>query len=160
MANLSRWDPYREMMNFRRLMDRFFEDSLMNEGDWNQPVRWQLPVDVMEKEDEYIVKASLPGINPDDLNITYNNGALTIEAETRDEEEIKEDRYLVRERRFGSFSRTIALPASINANQIEAHYDAGILTLRLPKTEEVKPKRIQVRGGQRVLEGHSRDGNK
>ncbi|HEX2998562.1 MAG TPA: Hsp20/alpha crystallin family protein, partial [Anaerolineales bacterium] len=107
-------------------------------------------------------KASLPGINPEDLNITYNNGVLTIQAESREDKEVKEDRYLVRERRFGSFSRSLSLPATINADAIEASYDAGILTLRLPKTEEVKPRRIQVRGGsgQRVIEGRTGNGVK
>lgn len=156
MANLTRWDPYREMMSFRRFMDRFFEDNMMNEGsEWDQQTRWQVPVDLTENEDSYMIKASLPGISPEDLNITYNNGVLSIQAETRDDKEIKEDRYLVRERRYGTFARSISLPATINADAIEASYDAGILTLRLPKTEEVKPKRIQVRNGQRMIEGNS-----
>lgn len=155
MANMTRWDPFREMLSMRRAMDRIFDQALTSDGEqWEQSYRWELPVDVVEKEDEYLLKASIPGVNPDDLEITYDKGVLTIRAETRAEEE-KEERYLVRERRYGSFVRSLALPVSLNANAIEASYENGILALRLPKTEEVKPKRIAVRGGQPVIEAES-----
>ncbi|HEY3344232.1 MAG TPA: Hsp20/alpha crystallin family protein, partial [Anaerolineaceae bacterium] len=95
-----------------------------------------------------VVKASLPGINPDDLDITYTNNTLTIRGETREEKEESEKRYHIRERRFGTFTRSVYLPTQIDASKIQAEYDAGILTLSLPKTEEVKPKRIPVRAGQ------------
>jgi HSP20 family protein len=158
MAGMTRWDPIREMMTLRRAMDRMFEDPFFNQqGEWEQQVSWNLAVDVAENQDEYLVKASLPGINPDDIEITYNNNILTIRGEIKEEEERKGETYHLRERRFGSFNRTLSLPTPIKPDAIEARYDAGVLTLRVPKTEEVKPKRIEVRSGQRqqAIEGRS-----
>jgi HSP20 family protein len=144
---LTRWDPYREMMSMRRAMDRLIEGSLGDEinGQSNQ---WGLALDVVEDEDAYVVKASVPGINPDDLDITYSKGVLTIQGETRDESETAKGQYHLRERRFGSFSRSVSLPATIEADKIEANYQDGVLTLTLPKAEEVKPKRISIRADQ------------
>jgi HSP20 family protein len=156
MSNLTRWDPVREMLSMRRAMDRMFDNELFNE-DWNQTMNWNLALDVSELEGEYVVKASLPGVNPDDLEITYNNAMLTIRANVKAEEEKKGETYHMRERRYGTFSRSISLPSSIQADAIEASYDAGVLTLRLPKTEEVKPRKIQIQSGrsqkQPVIEG-------
>jgi HSP20 family protein len=154
MANLIRWDPFREMMSMRssmdRLLDRFFEEPF---GEW-QTSDWGLPLDLTEDEDEFVVKASVPGIDPDDLDITLSENTLTIKGEIRKEEEKEEERYHLRERRYGRFTRSISLPASVKSDQIEAEYNKGVLTLHLPKTEEVKPKRIPVRSGGKVLEGH------
>lgn len=159
MAGMTRWDPIREMMTLRRAMDRLLEDPFYNrETDWEQPVSWNLAVDVAENQDEYVVRASLPGVNSDDIEITYNNNMLTIRGEIKQEEEHKGETYHLRERRFGSFSRSLSLPNPIKPEAIEAQFDSGVLTLRIPKTEEVKPKRIQVRpGGQRqkAIEGKS-----
>ncbi len=102
---------------------------------------WDLALDVAETDDEYLVKASLPGINPDDLNVTFDSNVVTIKGEIRKEEDIDEQRYHLRERRFGTFSRSISLPSSVKADKIEARYNAGILTLHLPKSEETRPKR-------------------
>ena len=159
MANLTRWDPVREMMSLRRAMDRVFGNELFDE-DWNQPFNWNLPLDVAESEDEFIVKASLPGVNPDDLEITYNNDNLTIRGEMKAEDEKKGETYHLRERRYGTFSRTISLSSSIKSDDIRAEYESGVLTLHLPKTEEVKPRRIQIGSGkgakQPVIEGNNR----
>jgi HSP20 family protein len=148
MSNITRWNPYQEMSNMRRLMRRMFEDPyLAPEFEGDQMAMWDLPLDVMESQDEYVVKASLPGINPDDLEVTYNNNTLTIRGEIKAEDEKKEQRYHLRERRFGSFQRSIYLPTPIQSDKVQANFDSGVLTLRLPKTEEVKPKRIPVRAG-------------
>jgi HSP20 family protein len=157
MATLSRWDPYREMVNFRKVVNRMLEDPYYAQGsDWDQSMSWDLPLDVVEKTDEYIVKASLPGINPDDLEITYTNNMLTIRGEMKSDTEQKEGDYLLQERRFGSFQRTVSLPETIKANDIEAHYQDGVLSLTLPKTEEVKPKRIPIKSGssKKTIEAH------
>ena len=161
MTNLTRWNPYREMANFRRTMNRFLEDPFLAQTwETDETMAWDVPVDVMENPDEYVVKASLPGIHPDDLEITYNNNTLTIHGEMKSEEERgdKESQYHIRERRFGSFTRSIYLPNPIQADKIKADYDAGVLVLHLPKTEEVKPKRIpvQVTGGRKTIEGSSK----
>lgn len=142
---LSRWDPFREMVSMRRAVDRLIENSMGNE-DFNQ-AEWSLPLDVVEKEDAYLVKASVPGIKPDELEITYNKGLLTIRGEVKDEAETDKGEYHVRERRYGAFSRTIALPTTVKADDIQANYENGVLVLKLPLAEEIKPRRIQIKGG-------------
>jgi HSP20 family protein len=139
---LTRYDPFREMLSLRRAMDRMFDRALDTDSEW-QPVAWNLALDVAENKDEFLIKASIPGINPDDLEITYTDNVLTIKGETKEEKEIKEDQYHLRERRFGTFSRSITLP-KIKAEAIEARYEAGVLTLKLPKVEEAKPKKIAI----------------
>jgi HSP20 family protein len=158
MSNLTRWDPFREMWSVRnlmdRMMDRWLEPSWSMTTDW-QPASWDLALDVAETEDNFVVKASLPGMNPDDLEITYNNNLLTIKGEIKEEKDVDEQRYHLRERRYGSFSRSLTLPATVKADAIEASYEAGVLTLHLPKVEEAKPKRIPVHSGQapQMIEG-------
>lgn len=158
MYNLSRRDPFREMITLRSAVDRLFDSAFNGESDWAQS-SWGVALDVTENENEYTVKATVPGVNPDDIDITFNNGMLTIKGEVKANEEKQGERYHMRERRYGSFSRSIALPTSINPDSIQASYDAGILTLHLPKAEEAKPKRIQIQssGSQKVIEGQSKN---
>lgn len=152
---LTRWDPFREMVSMRRAMDRLIEnafgDEITGAGDWG------LPLDVVEDEDAYVVKASLPGVKPENVEVTFNKGMLSIRGEVKDESETTKGQYHLRERRFGSFSRTISLPSSVKADDIQASYEDGILTLKLPKSEEVKPKRIQITAGnKKMIEGKSK----
>ncbi|HSF82717.1 MAG TPA: Hsp20/alpha crystallin family protein [Anaerolineales bacterium] len=157
--SLIRRDPLREMMSLRSTMDRLFDNAFFGtQWDW-EPVGSQLALDVSETEGEYTVKASIPGIDPDDLDITFTGKTLTIKGEHKEEETKEDTHYHLRERRYGSFSRSVTLPASVEAENIEARYDAGVLTLRLPKTEEVKPKRISVRNIEtpKVIEGRATD---
>jgi HSP20 family protein len=160
MANLVRWEPFREMLNMRRDMDRlfdnFFEASPQTwEGQTNWQTNWGLAVDVSENEDSFIVKASVPGINPDDIEVTLTDNVLTIKGETRSDTESEKDKYHVRERRFGSFARTLSLPVPLKSDAIEATHENGVLTLTLPKAEEVKPRRISIKpqSGRRTIEG-------
>ena len=141
---LTRWDPFQEMINLRSAVDRLFDTSF-GPADHQQPVTWGLALDVVEKEDEFLVKASVPGINPDDLDITFTDNVLTIKGETKSDEEKDEGNYHLRERRFGSFSRSISLGSHITSEKIQASYENGVLTLHLPKAEEVKPKRISIK---------------
>jgi HSP20 family protein len=159
MNSLTNWDPFRDLWNMRSMVDRMFENALDRQsGSW-QPVEWGLALDVTENEEEFTVKASVPGINPDDLEITFTDGTLTIKGETREEKDVEEAHYHIRERRFGNFSRSISLPSNLDADKIEASYDSGVLTLHLPKAEEMKPKRIEVKSGtsQRTIEGKLTD---
>ncbi len=161
MANLTRWDPFRELADMRDMMDRMLERSFsVPERGWQ--AAWDLPLDVIENNDEFVVKASIPGVNPDDLEITFNDRTLTIKGQSKGEDEKQEQRYHLRERWSGSFTRSITLPTRIKSEDIQASSENGILTLRLPKTEEVKPKRISVRseGGQKLIEGKVKDQKK
>ncbi len=148
---LTRWDPFQEMLNLRRTVDRLFDNS--NPDNW-QSMQWGLAVDVVENKDDFIVKASVPGINPDDLDVSYADDTLTIKGEIKSDNEVKNEQYQLRERRFGTFARSLTLPVKVKGDAIEANYQNGVLTLRLPKAEEVKPKRISIKvSDQKMIEG-------
>ena len=145
MTTLLRWSPRNRMRLFNE-----FDNSLaevMNEmlDTPNVPAQWGLPVDVSETEDAYTVTATIPGVNADDIEITLEDDVLTIKGETRSETTEENVRYHLRERRFGSFSRSLRFPVAVNGNEVEANYANGILTLAIPKAEEVKPKRIAIK---------------
>ena len=150
---LTRWDPFREMLSMRRTMDRLFDRAFDAEFP-SVATSWDLALDVVENEGEYLVKASVPGINPDDIEVTFTDNTLTIKGEMKEDKDVEEKQYHLRERRYGSFARSISLPGHIKPDAIEAHYDAGVLTLKLPKAEEMKPKKIAVKtGAPKLLEG-------
>lgn len=148
MAALTRWEPMRELATMRQMMDRMLDDDF-----FRFPSAWErsggevasLALDVAEKDDVYVVKASLPGVNPEDVDITLTDNVLTIRGETKADNEIKQENYHLRERRFGSFMRSITLPNAVDADKIEAVNENGVLTLTLPKAETVKPRKIEVK---------------
>jgi HSP20 family protein len=156
---LSNWDPFRELWNMRRVMNRFVDEAFDRQVSGWAPEEWGLALDVTENPDRFLVKASIPGINPDDLEITFNNDVLTIKGEIQSEEESDQNHYHLRERRFGRFSRSLTLPTKVAADKIGANYEAGVLTLSLPKAEEVKPKRIAIQAGTgaKTIEGKVRN---
>lgn len=148
-----RWDPYREMLNLRQTMDRMFEDTFL----W--PARSQyemsggnLPLDIYQTKNDVVVKAALPGLKPEEVDISLSGETLTIKGEHREEKETKEADYIRREHRYGSFSRTVTIPVAIQSDKAQATFDNGILTLTLPKAEAVKPKQIKVKAKD-ALEG-------
>ena len=146
--NLTRWEPAREMMTLREAMDRLFDDaltrpfSLMREGGstWSS-----LPIDMYQTDNEVVVKAALPGIKADEVQINVTNDILTIKGEVKHEEEKKDKSWHIREHRWGAFERSVMLPTGVIADKAKAEFDNGILTISLPKSEEVKPKMISVR---------------
>lgn len=141
---LSRRDPFRDMISLRDAMDRLVDSAYLGQMPGWADGGMNMAMDVSENDDEYLVKASLPGIKPEDLDITYEGNTLTIKGEVKEEREEEETRYHLRERRFGRFARSVSLPSNIDQENIEAKYESGILTLHLPKAEEAKPKRISV----------------
>jgi len=155
MSALTRWDPFREMMDIRREMDRFLQTTLSNQEGMQQT--WAIPLNVSETEDAYELEASLPGVKPEDVEITLTNNTLTISGATQAEEEKEDKTFHMRERRYGSFVRSLTLPSAINPDAVEAHFENGVLRLRVPKAEEAKPKRIQIQGGgeSRMIEGQA-----
>jgi HSP20 family protein len=156
MSTIVRWNPIRELVNLRNEMDRLFDDFAgQSLTERYQPTTWGLALDIAEDDKGFIVKASVPGVQPEDLDITVEDNILTIKGEAKSDETIDEGQYHVRERRYGSFSRSMTLPRTVKAEAIEAHYEHGVLTLAIPKAEEVQPKRISIKtNGQKVLEGN------
>jgi HSP20 family protein len=138
-------DPFtREMEAWRNAV----LNEMLNEipaSTYREDRPWALALDVAETEDKFIVKASLPGINPDDLEITFTDNVLSIKGEIKEEQDIEEGKYHLRERRYGLFQRSIALPVPVDADHIEAVYKDGVLTLSIPKVEEIKPRKISVK---------------
>ena len=144
---LERWDPFREAVSLRDAMNALFQDSFVRpSGASAQGGGVALPLDVSENENEFVVKASLPGVKPDDLQITVHGETLTIQAESKFEEEKKEERWHIRERRAGSFHRSIVLPVPVESDKAQASFEHGVLTLTLPKSEKARPKQIKVTG--------------
>lgn len=139
MTKVVRWTP----MNPANLFNEF--DRLFERPSVRQAARdWNIALDVAESEDNYTVKATVPGMSPDDIEITLEDDVLTLKGEIKSDEEIEEAQYHVRERRFGSFSRSIRFPTAVNGDAVEATYTDGILSLNVPKSEAVKPKRITI----------------
>jgi HSP20 family protein len=155
--NITRWEPMRELETMRSFMDRFFDEPFFSaQPIWSQRGQsFPLPLDVMEEEGQYIIKASMPGVNPDEVEITLTENVLTIKGETKQESENSQSNYHVRERQFGSFMRTLSLPMPVDSDDVEATFEHGVLTLRLPKTEAAKPKRISV---SKTVEGNKPQG--
>ena len=162
MNYIIRRDPFREMMTLRSVMDRLFDTAFLGEGGEGPNFVDTLPLDVTESEDEYVVKASIPGIKPEDMEITYSGKSLTIKGEFKAEEEKDEVHYHLRERRYGAFARSLTLPAAVQSEAIEAKYESGVLTLKLPKSEEVKPKKIAVQSAEApsMIEGKVKEVNR
>ncbi len=147
MTSISRWEPYRELATMRQMLDRYFDDDFARfPALWErQPGAMSLALDVVEQEEAFIVKASIPGVPADDVEITLTDNVLTIKGEMKGDKEVKEANYHLRERRFGSFLRSVTLPTAVDADKIEAINENGVLTLTLPKAEAVKPKKIEVK---------------
>ena len=144
MTKIVRWQPMREIVNLQNEIDRLFGRSL-SQMNWPEGNEWGLSLDVLEKENDFVVTATVPGVNPDDIDITVVDNVLTIKGEIKAEKEEENQQYHLRERRYGSFARSISLQAPINTEAINATYENGILTLNLPKEAATQPKRIQVK---------------
>jgi HSP20 family protein len=144
-----RWDPFREMTSPQDQLDRLWRAML--EGRRGQEA-WLPAVDVFDTKDAVVLKAELAGLDPDDIEIEVDDNVLTIKGERKFEEKVDEERYYRVERRSGSFSRSLALPQGVRADDIQADYEDGVLEVRVPKAEEEKPKRISVKAGQKTVE--------
>lgn len=147
MANqVSPWEPYKEMMTLRQAMDRLFDDSFVQtqaEGAMRRGERvYRLPVDAYSTDEALVVKASLPGVDPDDVDITLDGENLTIRAEIKADDE---ENCLMRERACGLFARTLTLNVPVQPDKISADFKQGVLTVTLPKAEAVKPRKITVK---------------
>jgi len=151
MAEMRRWDPFGEMLSLRQAMDRLLEESFVSPTGLRQAEGGPAaspPVDIHETEDAVVVTAALPGVRPDDVEITITGQTLTIRGEVTPEEGVDHDRYLYRERRYGRFGRQFQIPIRVRGDGAEASFESGLLTLHIPKAEEVRPRQIRITPGE------------
>ena len=145
MTIVRRPSPLRDMLTMRQEMDRYFDDDF-------RPFRWlaggfdgpALPLDVTTDPDSVTIEAALPGIEPDDVDITVENGTVTISGKTADERTAEEGSYVLQEIRRGNFSRTVTLPTGLEPDKAKATFENGILRLEIPKAEQLKPRQIKI----------------
>jgi HSP20 family protein len=145
MSNLSIWEPAREMMTLREAMNRLFDDSFTRPISGNGNSSTIPTIDLYQTNDEVVVRASLPGLKSDDVQISVTGEVLTLRGEIKAVNEKKEATWHVRENRFGAFERTIMLPTDVQTDKAKADFENGILTITLPKAEAVKPKTIAIK---------------
>src|SRR5215218_2153608 len=173
MATMMRWDPFQDLRDAQEEMAQMAQVSQMSPrlahalGLHGQPqgsgratataTAWAPALDISERTDAYLVTVELPGVEADDLEITLEDGLLTIQGERQFTSESSEEQFHRIERRYGAFRRSITLPAQVQAEQIEASFDNGVLKIVVPKMEEAKPKRIQVRPGRAEILAASSD---
>ena len=144
--NIVRWEPFHEMFTLRQAMDRLFDDSfvrtsrLADDGGSATPA-----IDVFETGEKFGIKASMPGVKPDDIEISITPEGLVIKGETRSHEEVKEENYVRRECHYGTFSRSVRLPTGLKIDKAEATMENGVLTLEIPKAEEEKPRTVKIK---------------
>ena len=146
---IERWDPFREAVSLGDAMNALFRESFIRPSSLPaQSGAGLLPLDVSESENEFVVKASLPGVKPEDVQITVHGDTLTIQGESRGEEEKKGERWHLRERRLGQFQRSLSLATPVDSDKAQATFEHGVLTLTLPKSEQARPRQIRI-GGKR-----------
>ena len=142
MRALVRWDPLHEMSAMRRVMGRVFDET-WTPTIWHERTR-PIPVDLYETDDAVVAKAALPGVDPEDVEISVNDDLLTIKGETKHEEKEEREHFLRRELSYGAFGRTLPLPASVDAEKATAEYEGGVLTITLPKVQGSRTKTIKI----------------
>ena len=144
MSNITRYEPFRDLVSMRkdvdRLFDEFFSQPMSAQSNWGMPM-----IDMYQTDDDVVVKATMPGLNADDIDIQVTGDTLTLRGETKKEEVEEKAKYHIREHRYQSFSRSLTLPVNVVADKADAQMENGVLTLRLPKAEETKPKVITVK---------------
>ena len=142
MRTLMRWDPFAEFASLSRTLER---------GHWGVPNsdtrRFDLTpaVDLLETDNEVVVKASLPGVKAEDVDISVNDGILTVKGEKKSDDKTEGENFYRREIRYGAFSRSLPLPAAVDQEKAEATFADGVLTVTLPKSAEAKPKQIKIK---------------
>jgi HSP20 family protein len=156
---LIRWEPVRELQTVQNEMNRLFNtffDSPTPGGNGGPTLRRWIPaMDVVETDDQYVLRADLPGMSESDVNIELDDNVLTISGERKSEHEHRREGYYRVERASGSFSRSLTLPEGVDADSIQAGFDSGVLEVRIPKPEQPKPRKVQISVGDaaKTIEG-------
>jgi HSP20 family protein len=145
---LRRWEPFRELRQMQENMDRLRRNFGHGGGEEGDVENWAIPLDVVQQGDNIVVKASVSGVNPEDLDVSIENDVLIIRGQTKEEREHQEGNYLMRERRSSSFYRALRLPDTLDSDQAQPHYEHGVLSITFPRIESKRAKRLQVTRGQ------------
>ncbi len=140
---LVRWDPFRELMNVQGRLNQILADTA-NTGRDDAYGTWVPPVDIFERGEELVIRAELPGVNRDELEIQVEDGTLALSGERRREEQVEEQNAYRLERSYGKFSRSFRLPTTVDTSKISAQYKDGVLEIVLPKLEEAKPRKVKI----------------
>ena len=153
-----RWEPLRELSSLQNEMNRLFNtvfDAPAPAGNGGAMRRWVPAMDLVETDDNFVLRADLPGMTQEDVNIELEDNVLTVSGERKAQHETKQEGYHRVERAFGSFSRSLTLPKGVDADAVTAKFDNGVLEISVPKPEERKPRRIAIAGGDQpaVIEG-------
>lgn len=145
MATINRYDPFRDVLSLRDAMDRLFQESYVRPNGWSGAATG-VPVDLHETPHGYVLEVSLPGWRPEDVNITFQDGTLTVSGQRNEQPEPEQSgkTWHLRERKFASFSRSFTFPSMVDADKADASYENGVLTLTLPKAESAKPRQIKI----------------
>ena len=146
MAKVARWDPIRDMITMRQAMDRMIDESFARGSQMRGTGAWLLPMDAHISDDAVVITADVPGIEPDELDITLEGDTLTIRGEIK-RDDATGRKYVLLERPTGQFERTLSINMPINADEVEATFKNGVLTLVLPKADTSKPRQITVKSG-------------
>jgi HSP20 family protein len=153
MATLVRWEPFRELAALQSEMSRFMNG--LTEGNGRASQSWVPTVDVWETEDEVVYAFDLPGIPEDEVSVELEDNALTITATREREHKVEDGKYFRFERRFGTFSRTIALPPGVDEEKVKAHYEHGVLEVHVPKPEQPRSRKIEIGVGHETIDGRA-----
>jgi HSP20 family protein len=142
---ITRFDPFREFANLHGRMNRLFGDVYLRDEDVSRQGTWVPPVDIFETDThDVVIKAELPDMTREDIDVTVENGTLTLRGTKKPPVDVKDDQYRRVERHYGTFSRSFTLPTSVDASKVSAEYRNGVLTVKLPYREEAKPRTINV----------------
>ena len=147
MMNLVKWNPWREMPAVQGSLNRFFDDPffrISRMADDSEMGMWNPAVDIYEKDDHFMIKAELPGVDKNDIKIDLKDRLLTLSGERTYDNEVNEENYYRRERTYGKFQRAFTLPADVDSDKIKAEYKDGVLQIEVPKPEEKKAKRVTI----------------
>jgi HSP20 family protein len=141
---LVRWDPYQELVAMSNRLNRTFNDSYAPRTE-DSFGAWAPPVDIFERQDHLVIRAEVPGVQKEDMDVRIENGVLTLHGERKQDPEVKEENAHRTERIYGSFARSFSLPTTVDASKVSATYKDGVLEVTVPKAEAAKPKMVEIR---------------
>jgi HSP20 family protein len=141
---LVRWDPFRDVVTLQERVNRVFGDLYGRSGSEDLAGRWTPAVDIYESAEALVLKAELPDMKREDIQITVENGLLTLSGERKIDSEVRQEQFHRVERSYGAFSRSFTLPSTVDGAKASADYKNGVLTIRLPRREDAKPKQIDI----------------